>query len=1057
MRNAIAATTLVALGAAACLAGARAAHAAGSSASGVESRLDRLEAEVTAGEDILAIENLQRAYGYYVDKGMWEDVAQLFSADAVANYPAGVFIGWKSIREHLYMNVGGRKMGELGLGDGRLYNHMNIQPVVHLDPGGKTARGRWRAFAMFGNYGGGAIWAEGVYEIHYVKDHGVWKIHKLDYYSGFGAPYQAGWAETPRPGAPPGARPGAGPQGGGAPGGRPAAAPSGAAGPAAARDQPSERRRPFRHLAHPPDRPRDMSCDGFPQACIAPFDYENPGTSQSGASAWIVTDADVAAIGAARRSHRLRGNAARRAAELAHRAELLRDAQEVENLQRIYGYYLDRAMWDQVADLFADDGTIEMGQRGVYVGKRRIREFLSLLGHDGLTYGWMNDHIQLQPVVHVAPDGKTARMRSRELAMTGHYRQWGKWSEGTYEDTFVKQGGVWKIESLHFYPTFITDYDRGWAKDAEPAPQESATLPPDRPPTEVYAIYPKAFVPPFDYPNPATGEPPHYPPVGAPSPEAAAAMLAPRGGQWSPPRRVDLDATLAEAERTIARVKDYDELENLESAYGYYLDKDLWHDLASLFAKDGTMELAQRGVYEGRDHILDYLLHGLGRGHEGPSPGMLGNHMQLQPVIDISSDGRTAHIRTYMFQQMAFGTHASVGAAVYENVAVKEDGIWRLKTDHPFNTLAASYQGGWVSGANPEPPGESKTYPPDAPPTVHFKMFPVVYDIPFHYANPVTGRTASEAPMSSSQTATASGAALRKPPGMSPEIAAALREIGPRIEGPQTTALYAPLFPKEPYPNVSLARDIHYGPHERNVLDIFTASDRPHGRSGGGEPVVVFIHGGGFSRGSKHMPGTPFYDNVGLWAAAHGLVGVTMNYRLAPEYQFPSGIEDVTAAVGWLQGHIAQYGGDPHAIFLWGHSAGAAHVADYVAHLAATGAKPAIAGAILTSGFYDLGHEVSVWKEYYGADVSKYPERSSLPGLLETSTPLLVTDAELDPPMMQEQTDELVKARAAAGKPVERVFLPNHSHLSETYAVGTADESLSQPVLRFVRSIASGG
>jgi acetyl esterase/lipase len=307
--------------------------------------------------------------------------------------------------------------------------------------------------------------------------------------------------------------------------------------------------------------------------------------------------------------------------------------------------------------------------------------------------------------------------------------------------------------------------------------------------------------------------------------------------------------------------------------------------------------------------------------------------------------------------------------------------------------------------------------------------------------------------MSCTSARAASHAAVGKPPGMSSEIAAALREIGPRIEPHQTTALYAPLFPKEPYPNVSLTRDAHYGPNERNVLDIFTAPYPARGSSR--KPVILFVHGGGFTRGSKRLPDTPFYDNIGLWAAAHGLVGATMNYRLAPQYRYPSGIEDVTAAVAWLQGHIARYGGDPHGIFLWGHSAGAAHVADYVAHVAMTGARPVIAGAILTSGFYDLGREVSVWKDYYGADVSKYPERSSLSGLLETSTPLLVNDAELDPEFMRRQTDELVKARAAVGKPIERIFLPNHSHLSETFAVGTADESLSGPVLRFVRAVES--
>ena len=63
--------------------------------------------------------------------------------------------------------------------------------------------------------------------------------------------------------------------------------------------------------------------------------------------------------------------------------------------------------------------------------------------------------------------------------------------------------------------------------------------------------------------------------------------------------------------------------------------------------------------------------------------------------------------------------------------------------------------------------------------------------------------------------------------------------------------------------------------------------------------------------------------------------------------------------------------------------------------------------------------------------------------------------AELDPDMFQEETDKLVAARAAAGKPVERVHLEGHSHISETYAVGTGDRSLSLPVLQFVRRVSA--
>ncbi len=216
--------------------------------------------------------------------------------------------------------------------------------------------------------------------------------------------------------------------------------------------------------------------------------------------------------------------------------------------------------------------------------------------------------------------------------------------------------------------------------------------------------------------------------------------------------------------------------------------------------------------------------------------------------------------------------------------------------------------------------------------------------------------------------------------------------------------------------------------------------------------MVVFVHGGGFSRGAKHTPGSFAYDNIGLWAVDHGLIGVTINYRLAPQYQWPAGIEDLTLLVAWLKAHAAEYGGDPHRIFLWGHSAGAAHVGDYVAHQTASGADTGIAGAILTSGFYDLGDKVSIWKDYYGEDVSQYAARSSLPALLKTSTPLFVTYAELDPENFAADSIKLIQGRAAAGHPVRSIRLPGHSHISETFAVGSGDESLSGPVLDFVQT-----
>jgi triacylglycerol lipase len=298
------------------------------------------------------------------------------------------------------------------------------------------------------------------------------------------------------------------------------------------------------------------------------------------------------------------------------------------------------------------------------------------------------------------------------------------------------------------------------------------------------------------------------------------------------------------------------------------------------------------------------------------------------------------------------------------------------------------------------------------------------------------------------RTSTAAG----EPGGLPADIAVRLRDIGPRIDGPLTSELYAPLHPREPYADVTVARDLRYGPDERNVLDVFTGA----GAGSAGRPVLVFIHGGGFARGSKRAPGSPFYDNVMLWATRQGLVGANVNYRLAPDHQWPSGIEDLAALVTWLHENVAEAGGDPDRIFLWGHSAGAAHAGDYIASRTLARKPAGLAGAILTSGFYDLGDEVSAWQSYYGDDVATYAQRSSLPGLARSDVPLFVNDAELDPPNFPPETAKLVEARRAAGKPVRYVHLLGHSHLSETYAVGTSDTSLSGPVLEFIEDVSCG-
>lgn len=276
------------------------------------------------------------------------------------------------------------------------------------------------------------------------------------------------------------------------------------------------------------------------------------------------------------------------------------------------------------------------------------------------------------------------------------------------------------------------------------------------------------------------------------------------------------------------------------------------------------------------------------------------------------------------------------------------------------------------------------------------------------------------------------------------DIETQIRDMGVQANIPRTAALYTPYFTPDKFDAMNISRNIHYGPAERNILDVFTPKEMD-----GPRPVVVFVHGGGFGAGNKSSATSPFYDNIPYWAASKGLVGVNINYRYAPESQWPSGIEDVKAVVTWLKREIAWYGGDPDKIFLWGKSTGASHVADYIANLAYNQLPEEIAGAIFTSGFYALGDEPA-WENYYGDDVSLYPERNALPGLLETKTPILASYAEFDAPMYHEQFNQLLEAMDEAGKPLEALYLRGHSHMSETYAVGTEDDSLTGPVLDFI-------
>ena len=601
-----------------------------------DARLGRLEIEITRAEDVRAIKKLQRAYGYYADRGLWDDLANLFTDAAVADYPSGIFDGNASIRAMFIQNLG---QGKPGLAEGRIYNHTILQPVVDLAADGATATGRWRVLGMLGRYGGSATWADSLYRFDYVKQNGRWKIQSLIAYAGSGGSYEAGWA-PPKP-RPPG----------------------------------YVDTSPVRfNLAHPADRPRNQPCEDDASVCVVPFPYPNRGgiTPPAHVSAIVGTNATSA-------------SSVDRAADLIQRAQRLADEQAVLNLQHAYGYYIDRGLWTQAAALFAPQGSLEVGLAGVYVGQKRIRSALALSAPQGLRAGQLNDHLQFEPVVDVAPDGQSARGRIFELAFVGGGGEPARIVQNVHENEYVRRGSNWRIQSIHSYIILATDYDNGWAKSALPAPAPSTVLPPDRPPTVVYEVYPKVYTPPLHVANVPTDKP------------------APRA-----------TGTLETAERQVQRAMDYDEIENLQNAYGYYAEKSLWSDIAALFTKDGVLEIDDAQPAAGREHILAALK---ASGPEGPVKGVLNSLLQLQPVIHIAADGKTAKLRSRVLQ-LTRDPHGRPmwGGGIYENELVNRNGVWMFKRLHLYRTYEVPYKGGWATRGE----GDGQRLPSRDTPPFHY-------------------------------------------------------------------------------------------------------------------------------------------------------------------------------------------------------------------------------------------------------------------------------------------------------------------------------------------------
>lgn len=433
------------------------------------------------------------------------------------------------------------------------------------------------------------------------------------------------------------------------------------------------------------------------------------------------------------------------------RVARLNDEDAVRNLQHAYGYYVDRRMWDDVVDLFAKDGVVEIAGTGTFKGADGVRRAMERMGPAGLKQGDLNDHPIFDTIVRVQPGGTEAFSRGLELGQIGvgaTGRQ--EWEFTVFHNRFVKEGGIWKLREMRLFPVVKAEYSAGWGKGGLAPPSNRA-------------------VPAFIDVHPATGRA-----VNVAGLELLATKPLTGAITAGRPAARGSDAERLAAARTAwARSAAWEGTENVSAAYGFYIDDSQWPQMAGLFAKNGHKHSPFAGYYFGPERILGAVNanYGASRGPVTTRTG-IAYHWRIQPVIHVAADGRSTNLRTRLIQT---GTgkspdgevgRSSFSSGMYPNdQAVIENGIWRLwalEIDEHYMT-SAGWKGGWAGvkpvGADRPPSRPSALltrYPPDILMSDIGRRgegfrggsgqvieWPGILPMWFNYRNPVSGRVPS--------------------------------------------------------------------------------------------------------------------------------------------------------------------------------------------------------------------------------------------------------------------------------------------------------------------------
>ncbi len=236
------------------------------------------------------------------------------------------------------------------------------------------------------------------------------------------------------------------------------------------------------------------------------------------------------------------------------------------------------------------------------------------------------------------------------------------------------------------------------------------------------------------------------------------------------------------------------------------------------------------------------------------------------------------------------------------------------------------------------------------------------------------------------------------------------------------------LMPKERTSH-RVARHVRYGAHPRQQMDIFAprGGSRPW-------PVIYFVYGGSWNMGERG-----YYEFAGRALAAAGFVVVIADYRLVPEVEYPTFLDDCAAGFAHVVTHVAEYGGDPSRIALMGHSAGAYSAVMLILaerYLRAMGFADRVKAVVGLSGPYDFyPFDVDVSIRAFGATAD--PKATQPVNLVRGDLPpMFLATGDIDTLVYPHNTVALAAKLRSSGNSVVETHYKGIGHPGTLLALG---------------------